>query len=597
MGSVKVGSWKLTDLVKDPSGDAFRIFSESIEAQVKQLESKRKDLLSNISSQDFENVIHLIEEIYEKVSIVNGYAHLRYYADTSSNEAAALVSKMEKLGSDIANRMLFFDLWFKREIDEENAERLINSVPYDYKEYLKHKRLLAKYALSAPEEKIINTLNVTGTKALVKIYDKMASGFEFTMKVEKGRKIIEKRFSNKTKLLSLIRSTKREERESAYKALWKVYKKNSSVLGEIYQTTVNRWRDEGISMRGYKSPISIRNAINNVNDETVDTLLSVCKRNVTIFQQYFKEKAKMFGVKKLSRYDLYAPLTSKQSHQKTFAYGKAIDTLLETFEDFDPLFRKFAERVFAEQHVDSAIRNGKRDGAFCYTVSPKITPYILLNFDGKTKDIFTLAHELGHAIHSMAAADKPISVLEAPLPLAETSSVFAEMLLNEKLVNETQEKSRKFLLAELIDDMYATIMRQAYFTIFEIDVHQAIAEENATIDEISELYLRNLRVQFGDSIRVSPEFKWEWLYISHFYHAPFYCYAYSFGNLLVLSLYQQYKREGSSFVPKYLKILAAGDSRKPEELLKESGIDISKDEFWQKGFDFVGQKVQQLKEL
>ena len=305
----------------------------------------------------------------------------------------------------------------------------------------------------------------------------------------------------------------------------------------------------------------------------------------------------MFGVKKLSRYDLYAPLTSKPSHQKTFAYGKAIDTLLETFEDFDPLFRKFAERVFTEQHVDSAIRNGKRDGAFCYTVSPKITPYILLNFDGKTKDIFTLAHELGHAIHSMAAADKPISVLEAPLPLAETSSVFAEMLLNEKLVNETQEKSRKFLLAELIDDMYATIMRQAYFTIFEIDVHQAIAEQNATIDEISELYLRNLRVQFGDSIRVSPEFKWEWLYISHFYHAPFYCYAYSFGNLLVLSLYQQYKREGSSFVPKYLKILAAGGSRKPEELLKESGIDISKDEFWQKGFDFVEQKVQQLKEL
>ena len=236
-------------------------------------------------------------------------------------------------------------------------------------------------------------------------------------------------------------------------------------------------------------------------------------------------------------------------------------------------------------------------GAFCYTVSPKITPYVLLNFDGRTRDVSTLAHEFGHAMHSMAAADKPIMVSEAPLPLAEMASVFAEMLLNDKLAEKMSKKERKLLLVEEIDDMYATIMRQAYFTLFEIEAHHAIAEENATIDKVSKIYLSNLKEQFDYSLTITPDFQWEWLYIAHFSHAPFYCYAYTFGNLLVHSLYQQYKSEGKSFVPRYFDILSAGGSRKPEDLLKEYGIDISKEEFWQKGFDYVTEKVQHLKEI
>ncbi|MFQ5940586.1 MAG: M3 family oligoendopeptidase [Nitrososphaerales archaeon] len=597
MATLKVGSWKLTDLVKDPSTDEFQNFLDSIERGVKETEATRSELQPNIPAIDFENIIHLIERIDEKLSIALGYAHLKHYADTSSNEAAALVTRMEKLASEVANRLLFFDLWFKKEIDEEKAQHLINSVPIVYREYLRHKRLLAKHSLTEPEEKIINTLNVTGIMALVKIYDEMVSGFEFTMKLKKGRKLIEKQFSNQEKMLSLLRSPKSEEREAAYKALRAVYKKNSSVLGEIYENIVIQWRDEGISMRGYKSPISIRNVINNLDDQTVESLLAVCRRNTILFQDYFREKAKMIGVKKLRRYDLYAPLSSKTSDEKTFTYGKAVDTVLETFEDFDQQFKKFAERVFHEQHVDSAIRKAKRGGAFCYTVTPKITPYVLLNFDGRIRGVSTIAHEFGHAIHSMAAADKPIIVSQAPLPLAETASVFAEMLLNDKLAEKMSKKAHKLLLARQIDDMYATIMRQAYFTLFEIEAHYAIAEKNATIDKVSELYLNNLKEQFENCLTITPDFQSEWLNVPHFYHTPFYCYAYSFGNLLVLSLYQQYKLEGKSFVPKYFNILAAGGSRKPEELLMENGIDISKEEFWQKGFDYVREKVQQLKEF
>ena len=211
--------------------------------------------------------------------------------------------------------------------------------------------------------------------------------------------------------------------------------------------------------------------------------------------------------------------------------------LLKTFEDFNPQFREFAERVFNEQHVDSEIRKNKQGGAFCSTIIPKKTPYVLLNFDGKYRDISTMAHEFGHAIHSLAASDMPISVSHAPLPLAETASVFAETLLNDKLSKNLTDKERRLLLAEQIDDMYATIMRQAYFTLFEFDAHKMIPEQNATIDDVSELYFNNLNEQLGKSIDISHDFKWEWLYIPHFYHTPFYCYAYSFGNLLVMSLY------------------------------------------------------------
>lgn len=594
---LKVGPWNLADLVKNPVGDEFALFLNSIESEIRRFEQSREALRPDIEPIEFEGIIHAIESITEKISIASGYAHLRYYADTSSNEASALVTRMEKMSSNFANRALFFDLWFKKGIDDRNADRLISAVPSVYRELLRHKRRLAKYSLSEPEEKVINTLEVTGTRALVKIYDRITSAFEFTAKLKSGGKTVLRRFANKEKLISLIRSPDYNTREAAYKSLLGVYRENSGVLGEIYQNVVIQWRDEAISMRGYSAPISVRNIANKLDDATVDALLAVCRKNTTVFQDYFMEKARMLGLKKLRRYDLYAPLTSRSSGCRRYSYGKAVSSVLDTFGSFDSQFRRMAERVFNEQHVDSEIRRAKRGGAFCFTVTPKRTPYVLLNFDGRTRDVSTLAHEFGHAIHSMLAADMPILVSHAPLPLAETASVFAEMLLNEKLAEKMSEKELRLLLAEQIDDMYATIMRQAYFTIFEVDAHKAIAENNATIDAVARIYTDNLREQFGNSIMVSPDFAWEWVYIPHFYQTPFYTYAYTFGNLLVISLYRQYRLEGRSFVPKYLKILSAGGSRRPEELLVESGIDTSRQEFWQQGFDYIRETMQQLKAL
>jgi oligoendopeptidase F len=591
--NVKLGKWDLTDLVDETSTKKFEKLVASIKKNVKKFEHNREILKPDLNISIFEGLVHKTENILEDLSTVNSFAHLKYAADTSSNEAAALVLQTEKLSSQISNQILFFDLWFKKELDNNNSHRLMDSISTVYREYLRHKRLVAQYTLNESEEKIINTLEVTGPSALVKIYDRMTNNFEFTLVKKRGNKKVIKTFTNKEKLLSLIRSSKAKERECAYKALFKTYEKNSGVLGEIYQNLVTQWKDENISIRGFNSPISVRNIYNNIDDITVETLLSVCKENVHLFHDYFMEKAKLIGVKKLRRYDLYAPISSKNAPKITFK--NAAKLVLNTFHRFHPKFSTYTERLFKENHIDSEIRNGKTGGAFCYTVSPQRTPYVLLNFDGLMRDVSTMAHEFGHATHSMFASNKPILVSHAPLPLAETASVFGEMLLNEEIYKKLNREKKKIFLAEQIDDMYATIMRQAFFTVFEIEAHKHIVKQSVTIDNISELYMQNLKTQFGDSIRISDDFKWEWLYIPHFFHTPFYCYAYSFGNLLVLSLYQQYLDEGKSFISKYLKILSAGGSEKPETLLRDSGFNITDSSFWQQGFDLIKMKINKLK--
>ncbi|MFL7869389.1 MAG: M3 family metallopeptidase, partial [Anaerolineales bacterium] len=262
-----------------------------------------------------------------------------------------------------------------------------------------------------------------------------------------------------------------------------------------------------------------------------------------------------------------------------------------------PKLAELAQRVFDENHLDSEVRKGKRDGAFCWSVTPEMTPWVLLNYQSRARDVATMAHELGHAIHSMLASHHSTFTFHSSLPLAETASTFGEMTLTDRLLAEEKDEDvRRDILFKQVDDAYATIMRQSYFALFEKEAHAMVAK-NASVDEISAAYFENLKEQFGDSLELSEEFKWEWVSIPHIYHTPFYVYAYAFGQLLVLSLYQQFKQEGEAFKPKYLKILSAGGSEAPAEILKEAGIDIESAAFWQGGFDVVDGLVNQLEEL
>lgn len=589
MNKYELGTWNLKGLVANPKSQVFEKQIQLVERKAKEFEKIKSKLNPKISSKEFLGILHTLEELDEKMSIIGGYASLSYSENTQSDEATSLLTRMTKLGSEISNRTLFFDLWWKRGIDEKNANRLIKDSG-ELSGYLKYKRLVAKYSLSEPEERIINTLDVTGSTALIKLYDKITNAFEYVVKIDgKKRKLTREQLS------TYVRSTKSKTREIAYKELLSKFLKNKGVLGEIYQNVVLNWRDEGIEIRGFASPISIRNIANDVDDKTINSLMAICKKNAFIFQNFFIQKAKMLGLKKLRRYDLYAPSTLKIK-EKNYPYDKSVKIVFESLEKFSPKLSAFAKKVFIEKHVDSLIRQGKRDGAFCSTLSPKITPFVLVNFAGKSKDIFTIAHEIGHAVHSIAASDKSILVSDAPLPLAETASTFSELLLYDNLSDKISTDEKKIMLSEKIDDLYATIMRQSFFTLFEIEAHKQIAQ-STTVDEISKTYSHNLKEQFGNSVDISDDFALEWSCIPHFFHTPFYCYAYSFGNLLALSLFQRYKKEGRDFVPSYINILSAGGSKKPELLLNEYGIDISSSRFWQDGFDYVHDQVKQLSTL
>ena len=539
MNKYELGTWNLKGLVANPKSPAFEKQIQLVERKAKQFEKIKSKLNPKISSKKFLEILHELEELDEKMSIIGGYASLTYSGDTQSDEATSLLTRMTKLGSEISNRILFFDLWWKKGIDEKNAKRLIKDSG-ELSGYLKYKRLVAKYSLSEPEERIINTLDVTGSTALIKIYDKITNAFEYVVKIEgKKRKLTREQLS------TYVRSTKSKSREIAYKELLSKFSKNKGVLGEIYQNVVLNWKDEGIEIRGFASPISIRNIANDVDDKTINSLLTVCKKNAPIFQNFFIQKAKMIGLKKLRRYDLYAPATSKIK-EKNYPYDKSVKLVFESLEKFSPKLSTFAKKVFIEKHVDSSIRQGKRDGAFCSTLSPKITPYVLVNFAGKSKDVFTVAHELGHAVHSMAASDKSILVSDAPLPLAETASTFSELLLYDNLSDKISDDEKKIMLSEKIDDLYATIMRQSFFTLFEIEAHKQIAQ-STTIEEISKTYSHNLKEQFGNSVDISDDFALEWSCIPHFFHTPFYCYAYSFGNLLSFITIPTIQKGGSRF--------------------------------------------------
>jgi len=497
---------------------------------------------------------------------------------------------MDQLITDAYNRVLFFDLWWK-DLADDAAERLLAGAG-DARYFLEQKRLFKEHTLTEPEEKIVNIKDVNGIDAMVTLYDMITNKFVFELEVEGETKQL-----TRGELMNYVRSPLPKLRAAAYQEQFRVYEREDGVLAQIYIHRVRDWATENQKLRKFSSPIAVRNLANDVPDDVVDTLLDVCAEQAPVFQRYFKLKAGWLDAPggKLRRYDLYAPLS--QVSEKTIAYGHAVEMVLDSFKQFSPPVASLAERVFADSHIDSEVRPGKRGGAFCASILPGVTPWILANYTGEPRDVATLAHELGHAIHGMLAADHSVLTFHSALPLAETASVISEMLLTDRLLAEESDPMlRRNLLAEAVDDAYATVLRQAYFVLFEREAHRMITE-GQTMDELNAHYLANLAEQFGDSMDISEDFQREWICIPHIYHTPFYCYAYSFGQLMSLSLYQRYKDEGADFTPRLLKILAYGGSASPNHILTEAGINIADPDFWRGGFKIIEGMIDELAEV
>ncbi len=580
-------SWSLADLFPSQnSPEMDRAFTEVGEIAT-HFEARRGQLVPGIAPEVFLEMVKQLEELSRIAHKIGSYSGLWFAGNTQDQAAQNFRARVDQFMAKIQNQTLFFELWWKN-LEDAEAQRLMkDSGEYHY--WLEEMRLFKPHTLTEPEEKIVNLKDVTGARALQTLYDTITNRYVYKVEVDGEVKEL-----TRGELMVYARHHDPDLRARAYQELYRVYSQDNLILGQIYQNLARDWRNENVDLRHFATPISARNLANAIPDDVVDTLLEVSQRNAGLFQQFFKLKARWLSLERLRRYDVYAPIVESD---KTYIYPVAVEKVLDSFERFDPQISKLAQRVFDANHLDSEVRKGKLSGAFCASVLPELTPWVLVNYQGRADDVATMAHELGHAIHSMLASSHSLFTFHASLPLAETASTFAEMLLVDRLLEEeNDEQVRRDILFRQVDDAYATILRQAYFALFERQAHELI-DQGASVDELAEAYLANLHGQFGDVLEVSDEFRWEWISIPHIYHTPFYVYAYSFGQLLVLSLYQQYKAEGEAFKPRYLKILAAGSSDSPERILAKAGIDIHSAPFWQGGFDAIGGLVEQLERI
>jgi oligoendopeptidase F len=586
----QLSGWDLSEMLPSPDEDLIKERLDNLEENVQTFEAARQKLSPQMDPDQLLAMVKQYEAITEQMYLLGAYGSLWFSENTQSPEALTYRNRFQHISTQIQNRLLFFSLWWKG-LEDDEAERLLPDADTnaDYRHYLQEMRLFKPFTLDEKSEQLINIKDANGMDGLMTLYSMLTNRLEFKLTINGEEKVL-----TRGELSSYYYSPDPDIRAAAYQELYRVYGQEAPILSQIYVNRVRDWYSENVDLRGFASPIAVRNKANDIPDEAVDALLSVARQNVSIFQRYFHLKAQWLGVDKLRRYDIYAPLATSD---KEISYNDAVQSVLDTLDNFDQRFGEQARRVFRENHIDSEIRKGKRSGAFCATVTPKLTPYVLVNYTGQVRDVATLAHELGHAIHSMMAEEHSLLTQHASLPLAETASVFAEMVMTDRLLAEEKDPLvRREILAAAVDDIYATVMRQAYFVLFENAAHQAILD-NKSPQELNQLYMETLREQFGDSLELTDDFQYEWVSIPHLYSTPFYCYAYSFGQLLVLSLYRRYQQEGDAFKPGYMKLLAYGGSARPAQILSEAGIDMTDPAFWQGGFDVISDMIDELEAI
>ena len=582
--------WSLDELIPTGSGPDMESVFADLEAAVAAVEQKRSALAPEIGERAFVEMLELIERSEYVSQLLDGYSILRLFADMRDQDAVACRGRVDGVLAEAKNRTLFFDLWWKA-LDETNAKRLLKAAG-DRAYHLETLRSFAPYTLSEAEEKVINLKNVNGADGMVTLYRMITSGLTFDIEIQ-GEAGTETRTLSRSELMDFSRDSSPELREAAFRSLLDVYEAHSGELAQIYKHIVADWHDENVTLRGMASPISVRNVESDVPDDVVTCLLETCRDNVGLFQRYFGLKAKWLGLEKLRRFDLYAPL---KDTEKEFPFADGVQLILDSFRGFSPKLAELAERALTEGHLDSIPREGKRGGGVTWDALPGVTPWILVTYADRVRDVTTLAHELGHAAHALMAADHSVLTFSPPLPLAETASSFAQVLLLETMLEGADSETRRALLAKYVEDSYFQIQRSGFVALFEQEAHRLIAE-GAAPDELSDAYMEILHEQFGESVELDDMLRFQWMSMRQLYAMPFYSYAYAFGLLLVLGLYQRYKAEGDAFVPSYLRILAYGGSKAPIAILDEAGFDIRSKAFWQAGFDVLASMVDELEAL
>lgn len=584
--------WDLSDLyggVDDPKIDEhLKLLESQADSFRADYEGKLED--GKLSVSELKRALDRFSKMIELSTKLGSFAALNHSTNTIDPPRGALLQKIREWGSRVSTKLLFFDLEIGKLSEEAFATYLEAPELAAYHHYLKVLKDSARYHLSQSEETILEeTANYRG-RAFRRLFTETVSRLKFDLEIDGEVKSL-----TQSELLAYNFHPDRELRKKASLSLAEVLEANTPTLTFIMNTLLAE-KEVIDRLRGYARPESSRHLDNELSEEAVDTMVEVCTKNYSIVERYYRLKARLLGLDKLTHYDRYAPL---KKSEENIAYEKACSIVLEAYRDFSPRLYELALPFFEKDWIDVPIAEGKRGGAFCAGVSPDHHPYILLNYMGKPRDVMTLAHELGHGVHDRLASQNHILDYHPVLPLAETASTFGEMLTFEKLFAElTTDEERLALLCEKLEDTFATVFRQVSMFNFERRIHQERREKGELPTErFNELWQETMGEMFGDALTLGEPHKWTWAYIPHIIQTPFYVYAYAFGELLVLALYARYKEQGSSFIEQYFSLLAAGGSRAPKDLLSELNIDIADPDFWQGGCDLILANLERAEEL
>jgi oligoendopeptidase F len=529
------------------------------------------------------------EALQDEAIKVSAYAHLLYAADTTKDAHRALLQRVDEALTELRNKTLFFDLeWLA--VADDDAQRLIAEPALaNYAHYLRSERRYKPHTLSEAEERLMNDKDLTGISAWKKLFTEFTSATKYPVEIDGEIKQL-----NQSEALTLMRGPDRAVRQRAHEAFFGKLEANNQVSSFIYDT---RFQDHLVNnrLRRYDHPMQPRHLANEIDGAAVETMMQVVERNFTLAHRYFALKARLMELPKLELFDQYAPLFDVKEE---IHYDQAKDIVLTALQRFSPDFAAMSRRFFDEGWIDAAPRQGKRGGAFCAGVTPSSHPFILLSYNDNMRDVMTLAHELGHGMHDLLAAKQTLFNYYPTLPVAETASVFAEMLVfDDLLAGMDDARKRLALICGKLEDSFATVFRQTVLTRFEQLAYDARAKGRLSAEQIGQLWVQANAPYYGDAVTMTKGYEWGWSYIPHFINTPFYCYAYSFGELLVLALYGMYRREGAPFVPRYAQLLASGGSQSPTEQMAAMGIDITQAEFWQVGFDELARLVNEAEVL
>ncbi|MBS3781229.1 MAG: M3 family oligoendopeptidase [Candidatus Thermoplasmatota archaeon] len=584
--------WDLTDLYEGPEDPQLE---QDIKKSIQKAQEFREKYngkieAAELSFEEFREAMEEYEEIFESINKISSFASLYHAMDTQDPDRGALLQRVEQKKSEVKNKLIFFELEWQS-LSEEEAEGYLESEELEhYESYLNNWRRYTPYMLSEQEEQIIESLQNTAKEAFKRLFDQTIGDItvEFEVEEESHEMVLDQ-------ALSVLYEEDREKRKAAADAVTESLKEENKLLNFIFNnivqnhTTICQFRD-------YPDPMTPRNLDNRVDRETVDALMETVEENTDIVERFYNLKKDIGEFDKLFDYDRYSPLPGGVPETD---FEESREKVLDAYEKFTPKMRDIAEKFFEKDWIDAEIKEGKRGGAFSASTVPSVHPYIMLNFSDKTSDMITMAHELGHGVHQYLAREQGALQQSTPLTTAEMASVFGEMLLFDKLMNDVDDEETKLvLIANKLQRDFATVFRQVIMTRFEQKLHEAQREGGELkSEEINELWTEANQEEFGDSVELRDEYGWWWSYVLHFVHYPFYCYAYAFGELLVLALYDIYQEKGEEFVPQYIELLKAGGSEDPKDLLKKIGIDISDPDFWERGIKVLEEKVEEMEEL